>query len=1158
MSSHLAMNRVGCVRAVGSRRRVAVALALAAGSLGWGCGARGQTWTGAGATNNWSAAANWSGGAPANNGTANVTFSGSTRLTPNADVPWSINSLLFGAGGNFVLGGSQLTIGAGGVANNGGGVETVNNPVVLGASQTWSGSSQVTFGGPTLGLGGNTLIFAGGSGYVVNSAIAGTATTAIALSSGTLTLGGATSNSFSGGLYVNGGTLNLAKTSGSVAVPGALVIGDGVGAAASATVALQGTSEISPLSTVAVMSDGLLNLNGNAVALAGLSMSGGTVAIGSSLLQLYGNVTVTGSASGSLITAADDNNDLSLAGTRTFSVSAGTSPYDLDLNGVGIYNGALVKSGMGTMRIGGANTNSMSAVTLQQGTLAVAGGGAALGTALLTLAGGTLSPDTAGIDPGSLTVAGSVALTGDTVLGSDAAKDAIVFGGQVTVNGPRQLTIATPHASPTSAPIPAQFAGNIVASGAGNSLTFASSAPTEVALVGGADYGVINVGPNVTLYVAGANVAAAVTISPSATLAFANGTFSGELDNQGAISFAYSGLLTVGGSMLNEAPLTLASGEAILVGGTGLTNQAQITLSGGGVGGAATFANYGTVLGSGTIGGTGAFLNYGYLSSTTGNLTFNSVGGAVNYGNFVTTAGNGLQISAGTTLTNCGTLSLASQAVVAGQGALTNGAGGSLTGVGLITAPFYNAPGGSVFLTGGTLVIAVPFANAGLIQLGSPSATLGGGSITNSGTIQGLGVTSSAINNTAGFVEAIGGTLAVDGGLTNGVGGTIAVDGGAKVLVSPGLSANAGLISMTGGTFDNGGAPMINTGSIVGWGIFRTGGVGLVNVGTVTLTGGTTTVNGPVTNAATHSVTVQYNPAIFTGFFQNNGSLYVTGATATFAAGSGGAGSLGTPTPNAVVALAGGGSTVVSPGSTLRTDGVGQSSLSVLGTAGSYGRVTIPTQEPSGATPVTGRAVGQTVSILGTLNIASNGSGYLGDVDLADNDLIVTGMTEAAIRSYVASWYDGGKRDGLGLSSDLAGTGAGGAGPDALATLAVIANSNGEGGPLFSSFDGIAVTSSDVLVKYTYLGDTNLDGVVDGQDLANTLAGLSGGLTGWVNGDFTYSGSVTSADVTLLLNTLAHQTASFGDSGGSSGAVPEPSGLLWAAAVLPVLGRRRR
>jgi hypothetical protein len=124
--------------------------------------------------------------------------------------------------------------------------------------------------------------------------------------------------------------------------------------------------------------------------------------------------------------------------------------------------------------------------------------------------------------------------------------------------------------------------------------------------------------------------------------------------------------------------------------------------------------------------------------------------------------------------------------------------------------------------------------------------------------------------------------------------------------------------------------------------------------------------------------------------------------------------------------------------------------------------------------------------------------------------------------------------------------------------LAVIANSNGEGGPLFSSFDGIAVTSSDVLVKYTYLGDTNLDGVVDGQDLANTLAGLSGGLTGWVNGDFTYTGSVTSADVTLLLNTLAHQTASFGDSGGSSGAVPEPSGLLWAAAVLPVLGRRRR
>ena len=46
-----------------------------------------------------------------NNGTANLLFTGSTRLTPNVDVFYSINSLAFdSSAGAFVLGGSQITI----------------------------------------------------------------------------------------------------------------------------------------------------------------------------------------------------------------------------------------------------------------------------------------------------------------------------------------------------------------------------------------------------------------------------------------------------------------------------------------------------------------------------------------------------------------------------------------------------------------------------------------------------------------------------------------------------------------------------------------------------------------------------------------------------------------------------------------------------------------------------------------------------------------------------------------------------------------------------------------------------------------------------------------------------------------------------------------
>jgi hypothetical protein len=96
------------------------------------------------------------------------------------------------------------------------------------------------------------------------------------------------------------------------------------------------------------------------------------------------------------------------------------------------------------------------------------------------------------------------------------------------------------------------------------------------------------------------------------------------------------------------------------------------------------------------------------------------------------------------------------------------------------------------------------------------------------------------------------------------------------------------------------------------------------------------------------------------------------------------------------------------------------------------------------------------------------------------------------------------------------------------------------------------------LVKFTWIGDTNGDGIVNGADLSNLLAGMAGGLTGYENGDLNYDGVVDSTDLSLLLASLAGQTGSFGDSSGPTGAVPEPSAMAWGAVVLPALGRRRR
>ncbi len=172
--------------------------------------------------------------------------------------------------------------------------------------------------------------------------------------------------------------------------------------------------------------------------------------------------------------------------------------------------------------------------------------------------------------------------------------------------------------------------------------------------------------------------------------------------------------------------------------------------------------------------------------------------------------------------------------------------------------------------------------------------------------------------------------------------------------------------------------------------------------------------------------------------------------------------------------------------------------------------------------------------------ITSNG----GALDLTNNSMVVRGMTESAVDALVHAQE---------LISSSAGS-------SPLTGIAVIANQDGQGNALYTSFDGLSVSATDVLVMYTYLGDTNLDGVVDANDLASTLAGMYGGLTGWENGDFNYDGVVNSADLNLLLASLAGQGAPFSNPGlgGAGGAVPEPSSAAMAIPAIALLARRRR
>jgi autotransporter-associated beta strand protein len=219
---------------------------------------------------------------------------------------------------------------------------------------------------------------------------------------------------------------------------------------------------------------------------------------------------------------------------------------------------------------------------------------------------------------------------------------------------------------------------------------------------------------------------------------------------------------------------------------------------------------------------------------------------------------------------------------------------------------------------------------------------------------------------------------------------------------------------------------------------------------------------------------------------------------------------------------------------------------------------------------------------LSSLTIASlsgTTGAWSGKLDLANNDLYVQNGNYANILSQLKQGYNSGAWNGSGgiVSSNAA------ADTTHLTTLGMILNSvNGtpSGSVLYSAFDNITTSAgaavgapADVIVKYTYYGDTNLDGVVDGTDYARIDAAYladqtSPTATGWYNGDFNYDGVVDGSDYTLIDNAYNSQGAQLAaevatptaeiSGATATSAVPEPASLsLLVMGASGLLGRRR-
>jgi hypothetical protein len=209
-------------------------------------------------------------------------------------------------------------------------------------------------------------------------------------------------------------------------------------------------------------------------------------------------------------------------------------------------------------------------------------------------------------------------------------------------------------------------------------------------------------------------------------------------------------------------------------------------------------------------------------------------------------------------------------------------------------------------------------------------------------------------------------------------------------------------------------------------------------------------------------------------------------------------------------------------------------------------------------------------SAMATLQVNSGSQ-----LDLTNNEMDVSGFMAdgnppeslAQISTFVALGYSNGTWNGTGgiVSSTAA------ADTTHLTAIGVI-QKNQSGTALFTAshqFDGTTPGAGDILIKYTYYGDTNLDGKVDGTDYSRIDNGYLQHLTGWGNGDFNYDGVVDGSDYTLIDNAFNAQGAQLSTQiveptaqlavSTSASSVPEPTLLgLIAMVGIGLLGRRKR
>lgn len=133
----------------------------------------------------------------------------------------------------------------------------------------------------------------------------------------------------------------------------------------------------------------------------------------------------------------------------------------------------------------------------------------------------------------------------------------------------------------------------------------------------------------------------------------------------------------------------------------------------------------------------------------------------------------------------------------------------------------------------------------------------------------------------------------------------------------------------------------------------------------------------------------------------------------------------------------------------------------------------------------------------GTIDIEADGV-----IDLGAQDLLVTGMADADVRGMIVSAYNGNTWTGSGITSSYA--------IDDPSDYAVGYATYSDG------ISGLGLSSGQVLVRPTRVGDADLNGTTQLNDYNLLAANYNHTGTDWAQGDFNYDGTTGLADYNVL------------------------------------------